>query len=79
MPYYVYQVTPGPTNILKQLKLEATFELYREAKNYLKEQRKKLASDSRHSYQVVFAANALQAEEQLMEKREAPILQEWEK
>jgi hypothetical protein len=41
--------------------------------------RAELAEDSQITYKVVFAASELEAEEMMMEKREAPILREWEK
>ena len=78
MPYFVYKITPGITNLLKNLELASEFESFKEAKNFVKDQRPSLAENN-STLKIIFADNSLQAEEQLMEKRDAPILQEWEK
>ena len=79
MPYYVYKISAGITDLLKNVDLQSEFESFKEAKNYVKENRPQVASDENSTLKIIFAENALQAEEQLMEKRDAPILQEWEK
>ncbi|HHJ20717.1 MAG TPA: hypothetical protein ENJ84_12985 [Gammaproteobacteria bacterium] len=85
MPYFVYKITPGPTDIVKNLELLQQFEAYREAKVYTKETRKaqgiSYADKSAVTTEIkmILAENALEAEEKLMEKREKPILMEWEK
>lgn len=79
MPYYVYRINQGPTAIVKNLELLAEYENYREAKDYAKQQRLELNIDNPSDIKVMFADNVLQAEEQLMESRDAPILREWEK
>lgn len=85
MPYFVYKITPGPTNIVKNLELLQRFELYREAKVYTKDTRKALGisyadeSEVTAEVKMILADTALDAEEKLMEKREKPILMEWEK
>jgi hypothetical protein len=38
-----------------------------------------MADDENYTVKVMFADSELEAEEKLMEKREAPILREWEK
>jgi hypothetical protein len=35
--------------------------------------------DDQHEWKMLFAESELQAEELLQEKREAPVLMEWEK
>lgn len=79
MPYYIYKINAGPTALIKQLeKLEEHAE-YKVAQNSVRKMRAKQASDDSAIYKVIFANNALEAEEQLMEHREAPIVREWEK
>ena len=58
-----------------------TFEKYKDAKNYYKEKRIELdiSSQSAEEIKMILAENELEAEEKLLEKREKPILQEWEK
>jgi len=77
MPYYVYRIRSGPTALVKQLELLEEFEVYKEAQDFAKRTRAEQTDASQ--IKVMFADNQLQAEEQLMEKREKPILREWEK
>ena len=81
MPYFVYKISPGPTDLIKNLDLMDTFEKYKDAKNYSKEKRIELdiSSQSAEEIKMILAENELEAEEKLLEKREKPILQEWEK
>lgn len=81
MPYFVYKITPGPTDLLKQLDQLAEFENYRDAKEFAKGKRIELniTYESKEEVKLIMADNALDAEEKLMEKRDKPILQEWEK
>ena len=79
MPYYVFRITQGPTAILKNLDLLDEFDSYKEAKNMARGERAKQTSDDDSQIKVMFADNRLQAEEQLMEKREETIVREWEK
>ena len=78
MPYYVYKITDGATNIVKNLEKLNEYEAYKEAKLDCRAARKEI-TDTGVQIKVIFADNALHAEELLMEKRDAPILQEWEK
>ena len=77
MPYYVFRIQAGPTAIVKQLDLLKEFEVYKEAQDFAKLTRTQQTDSSQ--IKVMFADNQLQAEEQLMEKRDKPILREWEK
>jgi hypothetical protein len=77
MPYYVYRIQSGPTAIVKQLDLLKEFEVFKEAQDFAKQTRTTITDNSQ--VKVMFADNQLQAEEQLMEKRDKPILREWEK
>lgn len=78
MPYFVYQINEGATDLIKNLEKLADFESYKEAKNHARELRTQL-TDVKSQIKVIFADNALHAEELLMEKREQPIMREWEK
>ncbi|MEJ2361967.1 MAG: hypothetical protein P8Z75_11135 [Gammaproteobacteria bacterium] len=77
MPYYIFRIQAGPGAIVKQLELIKEFEAYKEAQEFAKQTRAQQSDDAQ--IKVMFADNQLQAEEQLMEKREKPILREWEK
>lgn len=79
MPYYVYRIASGPTKLVKQLDLVNEFESYKEAKGLSRELRAAQAADDNSIIKIIFAENALEAEERLSEQREAPILREWEK
>lgn len=79
MPYYIYKVSPGPTDIIKNLELLTQFEVFKEAKNLAKTTRSELPADSNITIKVIFADSELDAEEKLSEKRPATIVKEWEK
>ena len=79
MPYYVYLIKPGVTNLVKDLEKVSEFENFKEAKAFVKEKRSGQDGDEPVNYKIIFAENALEAEERLSEHREAPILREWEK
>ena len=79
MPYYVYRIANGPSKLVKQLELVKDFENFKEAKNFAKEVRASQSADETATIKVIFADNVLAAEELLQEKRETPILREWEK
>ncbi len=79
MPYFIYKINAGPTALIKNLEKLAEHQDYKTAKNEVRELRAAQTSDDTATFKVIFADNALAAEEQLMEHREAPILREWEK
>ncbi|MEE9494309.1 MAG: hypothetical protein V3W04_13145 [Gammaproteobacteria bacterium] len=79
MPYFIFQVTPGPTDLIKRVEKIEYHKSFKDAKTSARAMRAELAEDSPITYKVVFAASELEAEEMMMEKREAPILREWEK
>lgn len=79
MPYYVYRITDSAAGLFKQLDLLATFDNYREAKQLTKETRNRIDKSEAVQIKVMFAENELAAEEQLQEKRDKPIVMEWEK
>ncbi|MCB1754966.1 MAG: hypothetical protein KDJ38_05565 [Gammaproteobacteria bacterium] len=77
MPYYVYKISPSVTPLVKNLDAVEEFSSYPEAKKLVRELRSKV--DAEVQVKIIFAENKLQAEELLQEKRDKPILQEWEK
>lgn len=79
MPYFVYKITQGPTALVKNLEKIEVYDSFKEARNRARELRMKTAEHDNYLIKVMFAATELEAEEQLMEKREEPILREWEK
>ncbi len=79
MPYYIYRIENAEMSLLKQLKLITRFDSFKEAKNHARTLREELEPDSQAVIKVMFADNELHAEEQLMEKREKPIVMEHEK
>jgi hypothetical protein len=79
MPYYLYKISPGPTDIIKNLELVTQFDIFKEAKNTAKTMRSELPADSNITLKVIFADSELDAEEKLSEKRAASIVKEWEK
>ena len=79
MPYYVYKISSGPTDLVKTLEKLEEHDRYRAARDSARNLRAAMASTETYTIKVVFADSQLSAEEMLMEKREAPILREWEK
>lgn len=79
MPYYLYKILPDESiDLVTQLDLLAVFDDFREAKTEARRLRRDQPL-SRGRYQVMFAENQLSAEEQLLQKREKPILLEHER
>ena len=79
MPYYVYLIKPGVTNLVKDLEKVSEYENFKEAKTFVKDKRSGQNEDEAVTYKIIFAENVLEAEERLSEQREEPILREWEK
>lgn len=79
MPYYVYKILPTVSSIVKNMEQVAEFEIFKEAKTFAYDKRTELAEGDEAVYKIIHAKNSLQAEELLSEKREQPILREWEK
>lgn len=79
MPYYLYKIRSlDKLDLVKDLELLTVFDEFREAKT----EAKKLRSEQHEadfSFKVMFADNQLSAEEQLLEKREKPVLMEHER
>ncbi|MFT4650405.1 MAG: hypothetical protein ACI8XX_000278 [Polaribacter sp.] len=79
MPYYVFKITiPDGIGLIKNLKFIEQFEKYRDAKKSTKSLRVEAESDDQDVFKIMFADNQLLAEEQLLEKREKPVLMEHE-
>lgn len=74
MSYFVYKIIPGPTELVKNLELLESFDVFREAKVFAREQRTMLAQDAKETIKVIFAESQLRAEELLLEHREPPLL-----
>ena len=79
MPYFIFQINQTPGSLIKKLTLVNKFEHYRQAKTNIHDLRTKASPDDQQVWKMLFADSELQAEELLQEKREAPVLMEWEK
>jgi len=78
MPYYVFKITQ-PTPVVKNLEFQKEFEKFKEAKLFAREMRAELPLNGGITVKMIHAANQLQAEELLMEKRPDSVVMEWEK
>ena len=79
MPYYVFKIQNAELAMLKQLELLTELESFKEAKTFAKVRRAEQVEGDVAVIKVMFADNLLSAEEQLMEKRDQPIVMEHEK
>lgn len=79
MPYFIYQIGHSAGAVVKNLTLVTSFEDYKEAKSEIRNLRASAKKVDGAEWKMVFAESELQAEELLQEKREAPVLMEWEK
>lgn len=79
MPYYIYRIIPGPTDLTKSLEKLEQHETFKAAKQRARAMRADAGDTGNSTIKIMFADNELDAEEKLMEKREQPILREWEK
>ena len=79
MPYFIFQINQTPGSLVKKLTLISKFEHYRQAKTNIHGLRANSSPDDKQEWKMLFADSELQAEELLQEKREAPVLMEWEK
>ncbi len=77
MKYFVYHIT-SVSSVVKNLKKLDSFEKYKDARALARSLRAE-EKDNTVTYQIIFAENEFDAEEKLQEKREAPVLEEWEK
>ncbi len=79
MSYYIYHIKQSTDTIVKQLQLVSKFDNYSLAKSEIRKLRATLPRGNGELWKMVFAESELQAEEILQEKRQEPILMEWEK
>ena len=79
MPYFVFKVRASVNALVKNLEKIGEFDIFKEAKVQVKEQREEQPDDDNLEYRIMFASNQLEAEERLQEKRDADIVREWEK
>lgn len=79
MPYYVFEM-PNPESKRDNTPtfLQA-FEVFKEAKNFARSKRAELNVSDPDQVKIMFADSEDEAKARLGEKREAPILREWEK
>jgi hypothetical protein len=78
MPYYVFKITQ-PNPMIKNLDMQQACEVYKDARELARDLRAKQEPGDKAIVKIVFAASLLEAEENLHETREKPILMEWEK
>lgn len=79
MPYYLFKMKAADElGLVKQLELLERFEVFRDAKKAAKKLRAVQQGDE-FTFKVMFAESQLSAEEQLLEKREPPVLMEHER
>ena len=76
MSYFVFKYQ---NNKFRSVDHIDTFESFKEAKLLVKELRQKNSLSNPNAYKIVFAEDMLEAEMLILEKRDAPILREWEK
>jgi hypothetical protein len=79
MPYYIYKIIAGPTDLVKTLEKIEQYDSFKEARQLARSLRAGMSDNDNYTVKVMFADSELEAEEKLMEKREQPILREWEK
>jgi hypothetical protein len=79
MPYYIYIVTSIDTTTKKSVEPVSEFENFKQAKTEVRRLRSEEQLQDNQSYKVIFAENAAEAEQRLIEHREEPIAKEWEK
>ncbi len=79
MPYYLYKITSRDSlELVKHLQLLEVYEVFKAAKIEARRLRTEQSLEA-VSYKVMFAESRLTAEEKLLEKREKPVLMEYER
>ena len=79
MPYYLFKIcSSDKLDLVKDLELLEVFDAFRDAKTRAKQLRAQQSGDG-PDFKVMFADNQLSAEEQLLEKRDKPVLMEHER
>ena len=79
MSYYLFKISAHDNlDLVKNLELLQVFDAFKAAKNEAKKRRAEQPLDG-VTYKVMFAENQLDAEEKLLEKRDKPVLMEYER
>ncbi len=73
MPYFIFQITNQPESTKKELKHIETFDKYRPAREYCRNQRAHL-TDEKSLIKMIHAGSISEAEILLTTTREAPII-----
>ncbi len=80
MPYFIFKLALGSSGDLKNPELQGNYDSYREAKTVARAMRADIGSEDNDTIiKIMFAEDPERAEDQLMSRRERPILREWEK
>lgn len=79
MPYFIYRIEQKPGQLVKKLTLNSRADSYKAAKSEVRTLRESIPDESEKFWKIVFAESELEAEELLHQKREKPVLMEWEK
>lgn len=79
MPYFIYRIEHNPNQLIKKLTLNSKANSYKDAKREVKQLRESNPEESGQFWKIVFAESELEAEDLLHQKREKPVLMEWEK
>ena len=77
--YFIFKISQGPAGLIKKLEKINQHDSYREAKNEVRTLRTEQLSGDASQFKIIFADSELDAEQKLQEKRDAPIVKEWEK
>ena len=76
MSYFVFKYQDNKFRSVEHID---TFESYKQARDLLNKLRKEKSPNNPDAYKLVYAEDILEAEMLILEKRDAPILREWEK
>ena len=77
MPYFVYKIFEESGN--KTLEYVEEHDAFLDARNCVRTMRAQMPIDADYTVRIMFAGNQGEAKMHLTEKREAPVLKEWEK
>jgi hypothetical protein len=77
--YFIFRISQGPAGLVKKLVKIDQHDSYRDAKSQVRVLRTEQSSDDNSLFKIIFADSELDAEQRLQEKRDAPIVKEWEK
>ena len=79
MPYYLFKISArDKLDLVKNLELLQVFDAFKTAKDEAKKRRAEHPLDG-VTYKVMFAESQLDEEENLLEKRDKPVLMEHER